>query len=411
MDGVTYFSPDYGTARHRFLEAVHRLGIQVDSHVIAAQGPQDASLTMDLATIGPSRSRHVVILSSGLHGVEGFLGSAVQLAWLAKFSAASMLPSNVKVVLAHALNPYGFAWLRRWNENNVDLNRNFLNDRSFLAGKTYQESQAVYDRLCSFLNPSFPPSRYEPSTIKAIWRILAEGWAARMQLDPQSRPSPLSLGAIKALGLSKFQKTLPVGQYQHKTGLFYGGTGPEETTSVLQERLPTLTEGSELTLHIDFHSGLGKRGDYKLLIVDPRGSARAHWAAEHFGADVVEPWDDTTAYNANGTMAGYFRNRGMSGAYHCLTAEFGTYKAIRVLGALRAENQAHFHAEVDSPNYRWAKRQVLEAFVPAATDWREAVINKALAIVARAIDVCGGSAAEQAIGPAEPGNAPDRGGS
>jgi hypothetical protein len=31
----------------------------------------------------------------------------------------------VNVVLVHALNPYGFAWLRRVNENNVDLNRNF----------------------------------------------------------------------------------------------------------------------------------------------------------------------------------------------------------------------------------------------------------------------------------------------
>jgi hypothetical protein len=29
-------------------------------------------------------------------------------------------------VLVHALNPFGFAMLRRWNEEGVDLNRNAL---------------------------------------------------------------------------------------------------------------------------------------------------------------------------------------------------------------------------------------------------------------------------------------------
>jgi hypothetical protein len=93
-------------------------------------------------------------------------------------------------------------------------------------------------------------------------------------------------------------------------------------------------------------------------------------------------------------MAGYFRDRNAGGLYHCLTAEFGTYAGIRVLGALRAENQAHFHARPGSSNYRWAKRQVLEAFVPAARDWRRAVVDRALTVIARAITVCNTAAAE-----------------
>ena len=84
MNGVAYFSPDYRTARERFRESVHGFGITVDSHVIAARGPQGEPLAIDVATIGPPRCRHAVILSSGLHGIEGFFGSAVQLAWLLK---------------------------------------------------------------------------------------------------------------------------------------------------------------------------------------------------------------------------------------------------------------------------------------------------------------------------------------
>lgn len=388
MNGAAYFSNDYGSARARFLEAAGRLEIPVESHAIAATGPLGEALSIDVATIGPVQSRHVVIVSSGLHGVEGFLGSAAQLAWLAKFKSGDIeLPKQVKLVLVHGLNPFGFAWLRRWNERNVDLNRNFLSDRGFVASQQYRDSLAAYDRLRSFLNPPCPPSAWEPYTIKAVGRILAAGWAARERLPAGQRPALLALNSIKQLGLSELQKSLLVGQYEHRDGLFYGGDGPEESTAWLQQHLPVWVEGADLAVHLDFHSGLGKRGDLKLFIVDRKGSPRARWVAEHFGDAMVEASDDAAGYGANGTMAGYFRDRNAGGSYHCLTAEFGTSSGIRVLGALRAENQAHFHAERDSSNYRWAKRQILEAFAPAATDWRETVIEKSLALVARAIAV------------------------
>lgn len=393
MNGAAYFSVDYASARARFLDAAGGLKIPVETHAIAATGPQGEALGIDVATIGPAQSRHVVIVSSGLHGVEGFLGSAAQLAWLAKFKSGEIeLPKQLKLVLVHALNPFGFAWLRRWNERNVDLNRNFLTDRGFIASQQYRDSLAAYDRLQAFLNPPCPPSAWEPYTFKAVGRILAAGWAARERLPAELRPALPALNSIKQLGLTELQKSLLVGQYEHPGGLFYGGDGPEESTAWLQERLPTWVEGADLILHLDFHSGLGKRGDLKLFIVDRKGSPRARWVAKHFGDEMVEASDDAAGYSSNGTMAGYFRDRNAGGSYHCLTAEFGTTSAIRVLGTLRAENQAHFHAARNSSNYRWAKRQILEAFAPAASDWRETVIAKSLALVARAIAVCSATA-------------------
>lgn len=389
MNGAACFSIDYGTARARFLETAGGLKIPVESHVIAATGPQGEALSIDVATIGPAQSRHVVIVSSGLHGVEGFLGSAAQLAWLAKFKSGDIeLPKQLKLVLVHALNPFGFAWLRRWNERNVDLNRNFLTDRKFMASQQYRDSLAAYDRLQAFLNPPCPPSAWEPYTVKAVGRILAAGWAARERLPAGQRPALLALNSIRRLGLTELQKSLLVGQYEYPDGLFYGGDGPEESSAWLQERLPVWVEGADLAVHLDFHSGLGKRGDLKLFIVDRKGSPRARWVAEHFGDKLVEASDDEAGYSSNGTMAGYFRDHNAGSRYHCLTAEFGTSSGIRVLGALRAENQAHFHTARDSSNYRWAKRQILEAFAPAASDWREMVIGKSLAIVDRAIAVC-----------------------
>jgi hypothetical protein len=83
-----------------------------------------------------------------VHGVEGFAGSAVQVAALkgiaaeaatdttaaaaaaaaasASGNAASTRSKPYTLCFVHAVNPYGFAALRRFNENNVDLNRNNL---------------------------------------------------------------------------------------------------------------------------------------------------------------------------------------------------------------------------------------------------------------------------------------------
>lgn len=390
MTGDAFFSADYGTARDRFRQAVSRLGFAVESHVIAAPGPRGEALSIDAATLGSPRCRRALILSSGLHGVEGFFGSAAQLAWLASLASATALPKDVRVVVVHALNPFGFAWLRRWNENNVDLNRNFLRDRTFIHGTHYRESLEAYNRLFSFLNPARPPSSLEPYALKAAWHVLAAGHSVRKRLPPGQRHSSLALKAIGELGLAELQRTLVVGQYHCQNGLFYGGDGPEESTAWLQERLPVWVSGAELTLHLDFHTGLGKWADGKLFIADRKASPRARWVTEQFGDELVEAAESPVAYIPNGSIARYFRDHIAHGVYHGLTAEFGTYKGIRVLGALRAENQAHFHADPDSPAYRWAKRQVREAFAPASADWRQAVIARALTIVARAIDACRG---------------------
>lgn len=391
MNAAAFFSSDYGTARDRFREAARGLGIPVESHAIAAQGPQGELLSIDAAIIGPENPRRVVIVSSGLHGVEGFLGAAAQLAWLAKLGSAAKLPKQLKIVLVHALNPFGFAWLRRWNERNVDLNRNFLTDRRFIDSQEYRQTREAYDRLTTFLNPACPPSRCEPYTLKAAWRVLRAGYSARQSLSAEQRPSLYSPDALWQLGVGQLQKTLLVGQYQHKNGLFYGGEENEETTEWLQERLPVWIGGAGLTIHVDIHSGLGKWAQCQLLIVDRNRSERARWVAERFGDDRVKALDDRMSYESTGTMAAYFRDRNSGGLYHGLTVEFGTYRGYQVLGALRAENQAHFYADRSSSGYRWAKAQVLEAFAPRSAEWRETVVETALAVVARAIEVCAGN--------------------
>ncbi len=383
---TSFFSPDYFTARDRFRDAIKRLGASTESHTFAARGPKRESLTMDFATLGDPSAERVLIVSSGLHGVEGFFGSAVQLAWLARLETGYTPPDRTTIVFAHALNPFGFAWVRRWNENNVDLNRNFLSDRAFLTDDpVYAESRAASERQAEYLNPKSPPTRREPYFIKALARIVREGYAARARLPRERRPNLLAIHKMIGLGIDELRKCLPVGQYEHPRNIFFGGSGDEETTRVLKEHLPQWCGDADQILHVDLHTGLGPFGTGKLLIENDKGSHQERWLTAQFG-DAIEATDGSTAYRNRGDLGKYFQKQ-LGNRYQGLTAEFGTYPATHMLGVLRAENRAHFHARPDSAIHAWAKHILLEAFVPASTAWRNRTVRLALKYIDRSLEV------------------------
>src|SRR4051812_22058337 len=114
----------YREAREDFLDAARAAGTRMTSTVHPERGLDDEELFVDVAEIGPADAADVVVVVSGTHGVEGYLGSALQRRHLASLDAGGA--SGPAIVFVHALNPYGFSWVRRVNEDNVDLNRNFV---------------------------------------------------------------------------------------------------------------------------------------------------------------------------------------------------------------------------------------------------------------------------------------------
>ncbi len=158
------------------LDAAATVQATTDSYGIAARGPDDARLTVDVITVGARRPAQATVISSGLHGIEGFFGSAVQLAWLRNLAAGRVsLPDHAAVTIIDALNPYGFAWCRRTDEHNVDLNRNYLADD---AGDSYHGIPPHYDEVYRLLDPESAPTRLEPFRLGAAWTVLRLGWAA-----------------------------------------------------------------------------------------------------------------------------------------------------------------------------------------------------------------------------------------
>src|SRR5437868_6038091 len=105
MDGNTqvYFSGDYSTARRRFQDGAKRAGAALESLKMDAKGPSGEDLAIDIAYLGAEDPRRALLHSSGIHGVEGFAGSAIQLQLLQDPPA---LAKDSALIIVHILNPY-----------------------------------------------------------------------------------------------------------------------------------------------------------------------------------------------------------------------------------------------------------------------------------------------------------------
>ena len=120
-----YFSGNYAQARRAFREAAANVGAALHAYHNPATGPGGIELSTETARLGPQDAERLLVVMSGTHGVECFCGSGLQVGLL-KSGLAAEMPRGTAILLIHAINPSGFAWVRRVNENNVDLNRNFV---------------------------------------------------------------------------------------------------------------------------------------------------------------------------------------------------------------------------------------------------------------------------------------------
>jgi hypothetical protein len=341
-----YFSPDYCEARTRFRQRVQTLHGHLESWPIAATGPRGERLTIDVATFGADVPRRLLLHSSGLHGVEGFTGSAIQLQLLAELPP---MPEDTALVLVHILNPYGMAWLRRVNAANVDLNRNGPED----AGSA--GAPAAYARYQALLNPPTPPSR-DGFVLRASWLILRYGFTAVKQ-------------------------AVAGGQYASPHGLFYGGTAlqPELVqyrTFLEQARFRAV----ERVLALDVHTGLGPRGTDTLLVDAAQWETMRQW----FGPGVRPLLPDRgPAYQIRGGLQGLLARSFADTQVACLGQEFGTYGPLRTVHALREENRWHHwgRGTLEHP----VKARLKEVFNPEDVAWRQSVLARGRALVQQAL--------------------------
>lgn len=338
------FSFSFAEARHRFVEGATRSGWHLDSHRRNDQSRTE-DLWTDVARFGPHDAEGVLLISSGLHGVEGYLGSAIQLALLEAIPPIIEAAPNVGIVLVHAVNPYGFHHDRRFDEANVDLNRNFLP-----VDEAYSGCPALYRRLDPFLNPR---------------RV--RKWEVPFRLQ--------AAAVVLRYGLAPLQQAIASGQYEFPQGLFFGGSASATTHHFWKEHWPSWCGSARRVVHFDIHTGLGGRRDVRFLWDYDLDEAETEWLAETFPTAFEPPTERSSgAYHARGSINRWCRLSASSQQVLSLCLEFGTYDPITVLAALRRENAAHHFLPADSVGYQRAKAQLREAFCPSDGAWREHAI-------------------------------------
>ncbi len=343
---------NYVDSRSRFRHAAAALGAVLLSFPIASERFGD--LSIEVALIG-SAALPAIVLSSGLHGVEARVGAAIQLAWM---EAHRQHPVPGRFILIHAINPYGFAMGRRVDEHNVDLNRNFLNHANDLPATHTVDVAAPdtsgYVRFNGLLNPANAPKRVDGFVLQAL------GYLARE-------------------GVHQLQGAIVTGQFEFDKGLFYGGSRTSCSVKIIQQHIHQWVGDSSHVCHIDVHTGLGRFAECQLLVQTSPGSEDYRWFEKTFGAEelVSTATAGKNAYQPIGAMGNWLTAHFAERPYYFVTAEFGTYSAIRMLSALRRENQAFHYTAVESQSRTLARQRLERCFCPSSSFWQRQVLQRA----------------------------------
>ncbi len=339
------FSADYAEARDRFLAQAQAAGFALDRHEHpTARGAQGESLTIDVATAGPATAPALLIVLSGTHGAEGFCGSGCQVALMrdAAFRAAA---APIRLVFVHALNPYGFSHLSRTNEDNVDLNRNFLEFSSPPA------ASAAYAGVHGFIVPDeWPPG---PENVQRVKDYIA------------------------AHGMAALQAAVSGGQHEFPDGLFYGGVRPAWSNAVLRGVLREEGRSRQVIAWIDVHTGLGPRGHGERIYAGRADAVELARARDWWG-DAVTSFHDGSSTSAPLTGVNFQAVYDECPQAQCagIALEFGTLPMMDVLQALRADQWLANHPDASKETRATIKRMVRDAFYQDADDWKVQVLQQ-----------------------------------
>ena len=332
---------------------------------------------MDIAVLpGASEDSGVVVHTSGVHGIEGYAGSAVQIAFMEQLVASNTENRQERkptLVLVHAVNPYGMAHFRRFNEHNVDLNRNALHQDEWAAALGRDRNVAGYENFdVSMFNPPSPPSlidAYVGVFFKAIYAIARHGFV-------------------------HMKRAIVAGQYHKPSGIYYGGQEMQAShrilKSFLMERFTGTDEG--IVTWIDVHTGLGPSGKDTLMPdvrPDSKMSATKETEAHFPGAFAINHMTS----GSGDVAAGYELTTGTVGLFYprlfpnsrkplVVTQEFGTLPGILVARAMILENQAFVHAPETQPTWSEYTR---DAFYVRTDAWRASILERGLAVLHQAI--------------------------
>jgi len=364
-DILSLFPETYEASRERFRNNLAFIqkgwpGARLSQHKI--EGDED--LTIDWITSDAlDTNQKVLVLTTAEHGIEGYVGSAMQQRFIDKF-LFRLDPRTTGLLLVHAINPWGMKYHRRVNPNNVDLNRTFVYDNSF--DKT---SNPGYDSLLEVIRADSPLRNLALANLgyylKLAGKVLLMGWPA-------------------------FKSAFFLGQYRHPNGLFYGGEGIQEETKALVDLYRQALSAYDQILHLDMHTGYGPR--HQMSIVNSVHEKRPSGEfVEKFKYPLVVAANPQEFYAIQGDMVDYvyelWQHEFPGKKLFATAFEFGTYGDgfkgnVGMMRAMSFENRLYSHSTDLAKLAAKVKDDFEKLFNPTSPEWK----TKAVADADQAFD-------------------------
>jgi hypothetical protein len=349
---------DYAAARAELLALAEAAGATTfDAHRHPLLGPEAVELFTDVMRFGapPDEAQTVVVVASGTHGVEGHAGWGLQ-RLLLEGGRLRTLPARVGVVMIHAVNPYGMAWSRRVDHENIDVNRNFVDFEAPLP------ENPGYRDIADILNPE------------------------TLDLDDTSWQDQLWAFAAD-VGVTEAFRAITGGQYELPSGMQFGGQRASWSARTLRAIWRGHLASARTVFNLDVHTGLGPCGGLTLFQTADADDVSAEVGARWFPKVLRADRPGTTDPLSIGVLGpGLEAALAPTQLVVPIVVEFGTLDDAVVLASMRADNWLHQHGDPTSAVGEEVRARTRDAFFVDDDSWRSAVAEQGLDTIHAALD-------------------------
>ncbi len=328
-DFMSYYKESYEESRQSFIDLAKSMNLELRSHPVG-------SLSFESFYLPPAsgKKEKLLILTSGIHGIEGFTGSALQRYFMEQ-NFFGLKKDDLGILIIHGINPYGFKHELRVTENNVDLNRNFD-----ISEDLFKNENSGYATVYKFLNPNSPYTKLD-FYASALTNIIKHG-------------------------MDNLRKAILRGQYQFPDGIFFGGKAFEPQVSLLQNEILRVADGYKQALLVDLHTGFGQRGKLHLF-GDRSPFIEQQHMNEVFHGLQVDYGQEKDFYAVTGGftvfLAKLFHKKV---PFAGIVFEFGTIDSHKTLGSLES-----LYRMINKD-----KKLFREMFFPSSPEWRNDVVGQ-----------------------------------
>jgi Protein of unknown function (DUF2817) len=376
----SFIDTPYPAAREMsdyFLGAAEHAGVCVDEYPLTAEngapvrGREGEFLATHVAVLGNAAARDTIWITTALHGCEGPAGTMLA-AWLLnhRYQLERALGTDIRLVIAHNLNPWGASFATRFTHEGVDPNRNFR--KRFPGSSRFCQLTPDYRRLDSHLNPQ------ELSLLSEIWHV-GMIWAK-----------------AKLISSQRVMRMIALGQRADAQKMLFVGRKPVRTNRMTREIIRRYAGNAPgIDLHLDIHTALGKRlskGNPPLVLtIYPPGSPEQALTQQIFGkvGEVATTRDGKWSGSHVGTIEqAFFDELPPRRTYLSACVELGT---VSIADAITAVWRHHTVLRNPQRYSAWytdrARRLMYNVFFPKDSEWRNAVVPALYSVVGRAVSV------------------------